>query len=71
MAAVQNLCTKTIVFSNGKAIFYGETDSALKKYLAESDHGTRNNLNACREERYRKDPVIQAVRLLDKDNAER
>lgn len=36
MAAVQALCTKSLVIQNGKVVFEGETESAIQFYLKDS-----------------------------------
>lgn len=72
MAAIQQLCTKGAIITNGSLVDYGPIKQITDKYISSSDLKTNNkgtiNLSNKREKIY-KSNIFDSVRILDKNDS--
>jgi lipopolysaccharide transport system ATP-binding protein len=45
MGAIKQLCTKTLLLQKGKAVYFGETNKAIEKYLKQTHRSSKNALD--------------------------
>jgi lipopolysaccharide transport system ATP-binding protein len=65
VAAVSNLCTRTVVLSAGRVDFSGDTQTGIRRYVALGQAGSADvqDLSSCRPAWAK--PLIQSVRTVD------
>ena len=65
MAAVENLCTKAFILTNGEILYSGNVKNCINKYLEKSTENAQKNLMSRKDRRGNGNIIFNNVSLMD------
>jgi homopolymeric O-antigen transport system ATP-binding protein len=69
MGAIQNLCEKSLLLKNGKIEFFGDTETAIKKYLS-SSQTDKQDIEKRHDRKGNQLLKIKSIKMTDLNNKE-